>query len=139
MIKIVRHPDHDSKTKVNDIALLFLDVPVPAITNVAYNYDPSIPTDYEMLTTIGAGRTMFEGLLPHELMELDLLKGNDDNCSSIYQGYFVPAVMLCAGAREGTSSACSGDSGTSHIGYNPVISSLVGCVDHSPPRPTYIL
>ena len=139
MIKIVRHPDHDSKTKVNDIALLFLDVPVPAITNVAYNYDPSIPTDYEMLTTIGAGRTMFEGLFPHELMELDLLKENDDNCSSAFHSLFVPAVMLCAGASEGTSSACSGDSGTSHNGYYPVISSQMICVDHSPPNPTYIL
>jgi Trypsin len=84
VINTVRHPDHDSETKVNDIALSFLDVPVPAITNIAYNDDPSIPTDYEMLTAIGAGRTTFEGLLPHELMELDLLKVNDDNCSSAF-------------------------------------------------------
>ena len=109
------HPDHNIDTKQNDIALLFLDVPVPGITNVVYNDDPSIPTDYELLTTIGAGRTMFEGPLPHELMELDLLKGNDDNCSSVYFGLFDPAIMLCAGAIEGTSSACSGDSGTPYM------------------------
>ena len=114
IIKIIIHPDRIINTKPNDIALLFLDVPVPAITNVLYNDDPSIPTDYELLTTIGAGRTMFDGLLPHELMEVDLLKENDNNCSAA-SILFDPNIMLCAGASEGTSSACYGDSGMSHL------------------------
>ena len=125
IIKIVIHPDRIINTKPNDIALLFLDVPVPAITNVLYNDDLSIPTDYELLTTVGAGRIMFEGLLPLELMEVDLLKENDDNCSYALS-LFVPTVMLCAGPSEGTSSTCSGDSGTLFVeGYLLFITCLI--------------
>ena len=75
--KVIRQPDHDSYTKVDKIALVFLDSPVFGIPLIQINgNNTNVPYDHQLLTMIGAGRTEFEESLPTQLMEVrDCLEG----------------------------------------------------------------
>ena len=92
---------------VNDIALVFLDLPVFGIPLIQINgNNANIPYDHQLLTMIGAGWTEFKASLPTQLMEVQLPNRSPSVCNvSHYFDYygiiFEPTVMICAGGSSG--------------------------------------
>jgi Trypsin len=75
---IAIHPNYNTNTNVNDIALLFLNTPVTrVVTRIALNSNSKIPSDNQMLKAIGVGSTLGEGKLSRDLLEVNLPKVND--------------------------------------------------------------
>ena len=94
---------------------MFLNTPVTrAVTPIALNSNSKIPSDNQMLKAIGAGITLGEGKLSRDLLEVNLPKINDQECSSFDGQTFAPAYLLCAGypyVEKPNLSPCNADSG----------------------------
>ena len=111
---IAIHPKYNPVSNINDIALLFLNTPVTAlVTPIALNSNSKTPTDNQTLKAIGAGRTLGEGKLSRDILEVDLPKVNDQICTSFDYQFSNPVDLVCAGYAFGEkmNSICNGDSG----------------------------
>jgi secreted trypsin-like serine protease len=107
------HPDYNSSTGENDVAILKLTRPIHGVKPVTFDTLAIIPLDNQFATVFGFGRTEADGSFPDELMDVNVKIVPQDKCNSkrSYNGKIVEESMLCAGVDGGGKDACGGDSG----------------------------
>lgn len=125
-VKSIRvHPQYNSTTSQNDIALLELNQPSSQPTLPLFFGEPDLLG--QMLTAIGWG--MADGpnfsywYYPEKLRQVNLPVVADSYCNNIY-GTDLIASQLCAGYYEG-KDVCNGDSG------GPVVTQIDGTWVHA--------
>uniref|UniRef100_A0A3Q3XJ31 Peptidase S1 domain-containing protein n=1 Tax=Mola mola TaxID=94237 RepID=A0A3Q3XJ31_MOLML len=114
--QIINHPDYDSRTIDNDIALLKLSSPVSftnyilpaclaAPDSTFHNGTDSWVTGWG---TIGSGVPLPS---PENLMEVEVPIIGNRQCNCDYGVGRITDNMICAGVRTGGKDSCQGDSG----------------------------
>lgn len=110
VIQQIPHPNYNSDTEDNDVALLEL-AQVSAQTPIAWNTDSAYNAAGLTSTVIGWGNTVYPGYsYPEMLMQVDVPIVSDAACSAAYPGE-ITSNMLCAGYAAGGKDSCQGDSG----------------------------
>jgi len=114
------HPNYNSQTQDNDIALIKLDGPIPLgakveVISYATSNHSSLEVDgYNSFVTGWGNRTGQEGAsdYPNQLhgAQVPVISNNRANNYYVYNGA-ITSGMLVAGYLEGGIDACQGDSG----------------------------
>lgn len=115
---VILHPDYDSKTLENDLALIKLKRPVPFREDIQPICLPAYNEDFTSLDgyATGWGLTDFDKRqLPDTLQIVRLPIISNKRCQSMYKkaGHDkqITEMDLCAGYAKGGMDACEGDSG----------------------------
>ncbi|XP_071954649.1 trypsin-like isoform X2 [Antedon mediterranea] len=113
--KIIIHPDYNSLTNDNDIALMVLEEDVPTdsdvINTACLDYSGNRifdPTSSCVIT--GWGKTEFGGNVAEILQEAEVPIVDQKDCIDSY-GSDITDNMICAGYLAGGVDTCQGDSG----------------------------
>ncbi|XP_038565973.1 chymotrypsinogen B-like [Micropterus salmoides] len=112
--KIIKHPNYDTKTNNNDIALLQLSSPV-AFSNyirpVCLAADGSVFKAGRNCWVTGWGDIRFEVPLPfpEKLQQVSVPIVSYKDCNDVYG--IITSNMMCAGQPQGGKDSCQGDSG----------------------------
>ena len=112
--QIFIHPQYNTSTLANDIAILKLDRQLPgAVTvKIAEGSLSQYAREGDLLTVGGLGRTQEAGLSPTVLQEVDVPLVSDAVCQQAGGSYQnVGSVAFCAGYPQGGKDSCQGDSG----------------------------
>ncbi|XP_074552485.1 polyserase-2 [Halichoeres trimaculatus] len=114
--RIIRHPDYDSGTNDNDIALLRLSSAV-SFTNYILPVCVAAP-DSTFFAGVDSWVTGWgnigEGVpipSPQNLMEVEVPVVGNRQCNCNYGVGAITDNMICAGLSEGGKDSCQGDSG----------------------------
>jgi hypothetical protein len=116
VVQVVVHPDWDSATNDNDIALLKLDIPATLNSRVGIVPLGVSPTDDSLMqpgdlaTVTGWGDTSEGGSTSAILQEVQLPIVSNLTCDAVMTAS-ITDNMLCAGFVEGGKDSCQGDSG----------------------------
>ncbi|XP_047500210.1 trypsin-1-like [Penaeus chinensis] len=112
--RIVIHPNYNTNTLDNDIALVHISEKVsltnwPGIKPVCL---PSLNADFtgRDATVTGWGTTSSGGTQPEVAREVTIPITTRTECQAVY-GSSVTQNMICAGLSEGGKDSCQGDSG----------------------------
>lgn len=115
---VIVHPNYDSKTLENDLALIKLKRPVPYREDIQPICLPGLDEDFTGLDgyATGWGLTDFDKRqLPDTLQIVRLPIISNKRCQSMYKkaGHdkVITDMDLCAGYAKGGMDACEGDSG----------------------------
>lgn len=115
---VIVHPDYESKTLENDIALIKLKKPIPYREDIQPICLPAFEEDFTNLEAYatGWGLTNFDKRqLPETLQIVRLPIISNKRCQSMYNkaGHdkLITGKDLCAGYAKGGMDACEGDSG----------------------------
>lgn len=115
---VIVHPDYESKTLENDLALIKLKKPIPYRDDIQPICLPGINEDFTGLDgyATGWGLTDFDKRqLPDTLQIVRLPIISNKRCQSMYKkaGHdkVITEMDLCAGYAKGGMDACEGDSG----------------------------
>lgn len=115
---VIVHPDYDSKTLENDLALIKMKKPVPFRDDIQPICLPNYNEDFTGLDgyATGWGLTDFDKRqLPDTLQIVRLPIISNKRCQSMYRktGHDkqITDMDLCAGYAKGGMDACEGDSG----------------------------
>lgn len=115
---VIVHPDYDSKTLENDLALIKLKTPVPYRDDIRPICLPHFKEDFTGMDgyATGWGLTDFDKRqLPDTLQVVKLPIISNKRCRSMYKrgGHekIITDMDLCAGYAKGGMDACEGDSG----------------------------
>jgi len=118
---IFMHPDYDTISLDNDIALLELAIPSNnAVLAIADNNLTDNIAIGELMTIIGWGATSplpLTPAYPNLLQETQIPRFNFDNCNTIYNSTLT-SNMICAGFAAGEKDTCQGDSGGPILYFN---------------------
>ena len=119
--KIYVHPDFNSATLVNDVALIKLTVPIENLPNVARasnDLAKNAIANQDNVTVLGWGTTTAydpgESVTtqpPTTLRQVTIPLMTDTMCSDDLGEQYHSPEMLCAGLINGGKDACQGDSG----------------------------
>lgn len=135
--KIISHPQYDSNTLENDIAILVLE------GDTRYDFSIGLATeeiaDFEQITVAGWGTLQSQGSAPDTLQKVTVPKQPFQACFDQYIGDGIVIkkdVMICAGDVNGGKDSCQGDSGgpfftgfgTQFVQHG-VVSFGIGCAD----------
>lgn len=108
------HPDYDDDTARNDWALCYLSNPVDISDDnvkVEVNFDLDIPSNTDVLRTIGMGATSSGGPQSDKLQYADVPYIDTATCFDSYIltfGLIYENIMFCAGFMEGGTDSCQG-------------------------------
>ncbi|XP_066938919.1 trypsin-1-like isoform X2 [Macrobrachium rosenbergii] len=107
--KIIIHPNFNSTTQDNDIALLRLSTPVnfPADNQIA---PICLPPAGKLYEDVNATATGWDGNITSILHEVTVPTMTNAKCAQMNE-MVITENMLCAGRDEGKQVACQGDSG----------------------------
>lgn len=115
---VIVHPDYESKTLENDLALIKLKKPIPFREDIQPICLPGVNEDFTNLDgyAIGWGLTDFDKRqLPDTLQIVRLPMLSNKKCQAMYKkaGHdkIITEMDLCAGYAKGGMDACEGDSG----------------------------
>lgn len=115
---VIVHPDYESKTLENDLALIKLKKPVPFREDIQPICLPAVNEDFTGLDgyAAGWGLTDFDKRqLPETLQIVRLPIISNKRCQSMYKkaghNKLITEMDLCAGYAKGGMDACEGDSG----------------------------
>jgi len=109
--KMVIHPNYVEATFEHDIMLVKLNQKVPG-PFATLNFASNIPKVNEELTAIGFGRTLENGYVSNDLLEVNFYTVSYAECSKVYPNYIKDNIMVCnGGVVGGGKDTCSGDSG----------------------------
>ncbi|NXG35313.1 TMPS2 protease, partial [Dromaius novaehollandiae] len=113
--QIISHPDYDSDSKDNDIALMKLEAPLTFTDNIRPVCLPSSGMVFnadEQCWISGWGAEYQGGKTSDALnyAMVPLIERSTCNSVSIYSGMVLP-TMICAGYLAGGIDSCQGDSG----------------------------
>nr|XP_060496986.1 transmembrane protease serine 2 [Panthera onca] len=113
--KVISHPNYDSKSKNNDIALMKLQTPLTFDDKVkpVCLPNPGLMLEPEQPCWIsGWGATHEKGKTSDQLnaVMVPLIEPWRCNSKYVYNNLVTPA-MICAGYLQGTIDSCQGDSG----------------------------
>ncbi|MEO1945251.1 MAG: trypsin-like serine protease [Candidatus Thioglobus sp.] len=131
VIRVYNHPEYNSATIDNDLALLELENSSSALPVDIIN--PSVTPDIivgSMARVMGWGNMSMTGEdYPEDLMQVDVPIVSNSTCNSpqSYDGD-ITKNMLCAGITQGGIDACQGDSGGPLIEANSTSFMQVGIV-----------
>lgn len=124
--KVIVHPDYDSKTLENDLALIKMKKPVPFRDDIQPVCMPRLGEDFTGLDgyATGWGLTDFDKRqLPETLQIVRLPIIGNRRCQSMYKkaGHDkqITEMDLCAGYAKGGMDACEGDSGGPLLVHRP--------------------
>nr|XP_053653823.1 trypsin-1-like [Cherax quadricarinatus] len=106
------HPDFDSNTFSNDIALLVLERPVVYSSYVRPIClpPPNISFTGDIVTVVGWGAIRYQGPLSSVLQKVELPVWSNSDCDEVYDQP-IRDSMICAGFPEGGRDSCQDDSG----------------------------
>jgi len=131
--KIIVHENYDSRTIVNDIALIRTSAAIPLFPGTATSEinGACLVAKGEkttgLVTVTGFGGTYEGGGASDILMSVNLDSIPDATCARVYNNYN-PTAMMCAGVMSGGKDSCQGDSGGPLIQKVNEVSKLVGVV-----------
>ncbi|XP_066942680.1 transmembrane protease serine 9-like [Macrobrachium rosenbergii] len=112
--QIIVHPQYNSGTYDNDMALLKLSspIPFPSDNKIAPVCLPDPQNAYDDVDAIvtGWGTLSSGGSQPNELHEVTVPTMTNSKCQQSY-GSSITSNMICAGLDEGGKDSCQGDSG----------------------------
>ncbi|XP_026182640.1 ovochymase-1 isoform X2 [Mastacembelus armatus] len=109
--KVISHPDYNTRTKENDVALLMLQQPLvfnKFVRPIDIWMSP-LP-EFITCTVTGWGSTRENGPHVNRLQEVNVTVLPPDVCKQMYSGK-ITSSMFCAGKDRGGADACQGDSG----------------------------
>ncbi|XP_068581899.1 trypsin-like [Cebidichthys violaceus] len=121
LIEIIRHPDYNSNTNNNDIALLRLSAPV-TFTNyirpvcLAAEGSTFAAGASCWVTGWGTIETDVSLPFPQRLQEVEVPVVSNTQCRRVYS--MLTSNMVCAGLDEGGKDSCQGDSGGPLVNNN---------------------
>ncbi|KAK9534494.1 hypothetical protein VZT92_006936 [Zoarces viviparus] len=129
--EVIRHPDYDSQTNDNDIALLRLSSPVNFTDYIRpVCLAPSGSTFAAgtscWVTGWGTIRTEIPLPFPQRLQEVQVPVVSNTQCDAVYGS--ITSNMICAGLDEGGKDSCQGDSGGPLVNRDGSRWTLVGVV-----------
>ena len=102
-------PRYNPSTKSYDFALLLLDKPVPNITPLILNFEPTYPKDGTSLTVAGYGRTKQSSQEKPSTLQQAVVNARTDCSSTSYPPEKVKDYeMFCANAPDYSQDACQG-------------------------------
>ncbi|KAI9034159.1 trypsin-like cysteine/serine peptidase domain-containing protein, partial [Hyaloraphidium curvatum] len=117
---VIQHPQYNSGTMANDVALIILNPPTGANAGdgtyrpayVQLNRNASFPAQGDTLKAIGFGTTSSGGSTSDSLLEVDLPYLTPAECrnAGYADGSADYATGMCAGRGDGRDT-CQGDSG----------------------------
>ncbi|GAA6235702.1 suppressor of tumorigenicity 14 protein [Lates japonicus] len=111
--QIIPHPNYNSYTFDNDIALMELESPVPYSDHIRPICLPASQHDFPTGNTVwitGWGATREGGFAAQVLQKAQVRIINHSVCNNLMGGQLT-SRMLCAGVLSGGVDACQGDSG----------------------------
>lgn len=117
VVSKIDHPNYDSYTMENDIALLVLSSNSVkyASSVIAPYFGANGGTDLEapgqLLTIAGWGTLSSGGSSPNTLQKAQVPVTTDAECNAGYGSDYYPASMICAAYSNGGTDSCQGDSG----------------------------
>ncbi|KAM3598486.1 uncharacterized protein V6R79_018653 [Siganus canaliculatus] len=119
--QVIRHPDYNSNTNDNDIALLQLSSPVQFtdyIRPVCLAADGSVFNAGTQAWVTGWGAIQSSVALPspERLQEVQVPIVSNSQCNEAYGS--ITSNMICAGLTEGGRDSCQGDSGGPLVSKN---------------------
>ena len=107
----IMHPNYNSSTFNNDIALLKLATPINDVTTIGLVTDDMTVDDAgNTMTVAGWGATSWQGPSSDVLLKVSMPIVTQAACSAAY-GNGITSNMICAGVPEGGIDSCQGDSG----------------------------
>ncbi|XP_055371671.1 trypsin-7-like [Condylostylus longicornis] len=112
--QIIAHPNYNTRTLDNDIALLELShtVPLNGATRPVCLPDAQHTFDYQDAIVAGWGLTVEQGQVSSILREVTVPVISNNDCKKTKYGNMITENMLCAGdVKKGGKDACQGDSG----------------------------
>lgn len=133
---ITSHPNFNSSTYANDIALVTLAAPVPArlgatTIGLPVRQDAAAwPAAGTTATISGWGETDPAVLVasdPLQAATVEVLASPSEATCGLYGALYLPAEQVCAGQIEGAVDACEGDSGgplTVYVNGEPLLAGI---------------
>ncbi|XP_017106429.2 trypsin-1-like [Drosophila bipectinata] len=133
ILRIIVHPEYDSSTDYNDIALLELEEPAaPELKPSCLWYEPELANS--AVTAIGYGQTSFAGLSSAQLLKVPLQRVSNDICRFHYSADQLTRGLLdsqlCAGDDSGQRDTCQGDSGGPLLMTRGFLTYVAGITSH---------
>ncbi|KXN65112.1 putative trypsin-like serine protease precursor [Conidiobolus coronatus NRRL 28638] len=126
VVNRILHPQYNSTSSVNDIAIWKIDAPKGRRTNVEID-DGTIGKETDtLLTTIGWGHTFFGGSGSNKLLEVKVPVFDIDTCAANHGDRIDKEKQVCAGYPEGGKDTCQSDSGGPLFKYENGKQILVG-------------
>lgn len=139
VVQIIEHPQYNTATLDNDIALIRVSSPVdlslPGIMPVCLPSSTDSFTNQNAIVT-GWGTLSSGGDQPNKNHEVTVPIRTQSECIDSYGSEFTTSTMICAGFPTGGSDSCQGDSGgplTVDVGGQHHLAGVVswgyGCAD----------